>query len=169
MKKQSGACELGDASSMSDDSTFARSGGSLPSHHHDQAGHDGGIQHRHDMYEQGRRRGWYKKGGRIPWGYHCRRYVVMNWRAAGLPQPRCGYHWVRSNNGDFLLVSINSGIITNIVSPGRPSARNGRKASGAGVAKQARTSRTSFTKQAPTARTAIRMNPYGGKNPRPMA
>lgn len=73
------------------------------------------IQHRTGMYGQGLRRGWYKKGGRMPSAYHCRRYVVTDWSAASLLPPPNGYHWIRSDNGDFLLVSANTGIIATIL------------------------------------------------------
>lgn len=67
------------------------------------------------MYEQGRREGWYKRGGRLPSAYREKKYVVGDWRAYHLRQPPRGYHWVRSDNGDYLLVAIASGLIASIV------------------------------------------------------
>lgn len=72
----------------------------------------------HGMYDQGRHEGWYKKGGRLPSSYRGNHYVVGNWRAYHLRQPPRGYHWVRSDNGDFLLVAVTTGIITSIIAAG---------------------------------------------------
>jgi len=69
----------------------------------------------HGMYDQGRHEGWYKRGGHMPAAYRGRRYVVTDWRHAHLRQPPRGYHWVRSDNGDFLLVAITTGVIASII------------------------------------------------------
>ena len=97
-------------------------GGAVPqfnespaAHGRGQAEHYDDIQQRTGMYGQGMRRGWYKKGGRMPSAYHCRRYVVTDWPAARLFPPPFGYQWIRSDNGDFLLVSANTGIIAKIL------------------------------------------------------
>lgn len=79
--------------------------------HHDH-GHD---QHGHSMYDQGRHDGWYKRGGHVPAQYRGGTYVVSDWRARHLRQPPRGYHYVRSDNGDFLLVAISTGIIASII------------------------------------------------------
>lgn len=71
-------------------------------------------QHR-GMYQQGRQQGWYKQGGRLPRAYWGKQYVVSNWRAYRLRPPPRGYHWVRSNNGDYLLVAVTTGVIASIV------------------------------------------------------
>lgn len=71
--------------------------------------------HHHGMYEQGRQQGWYKKGGHLPKTYRGQQYVVTNWRGQHLRPPPRGYHWVRSNNGDFLLVAITTGVIASII------------------------------------------------------
>lgn len=43
-------------------------------------------------------------------------YVVEDWhRDRRLHEPPRGYHWVRSDNGDFLLVAIATGVITDIL------------------------------------------------------
>jgi Ni/Co efflux regulator RcnB len=78
--------------------------------HHDH-GHD---QHR-GMYDQGRHDGWYKRGGHVPPQYRSGSYVVTDWRARHLRQPPRGYQYVRSDNGDFLLVAISTGIIASIL------------------------------------------------------
>ena len=71
--------------------------------------------HYHGMYDQGRHEGWYKRGGQMPAAYRGGRYVVTDWRHAHLRQPPRGYHWVRSDNGDFLLVAITTGVIASII------------------------------------------------------
>ena len=100
---------------VSGEAAFAPTAGSPPPRQHGQVEHHSDIQHVHGMYEQGRRRGWYKKGGHMPSAYRGRRYVVRNWRADRLRPPPLGYHWLRSDNGDFLLVAVSSGIIAGIV------------------------------------------------------
>ncbi|HUH31630.1 MAG TPA: RcnB family protein [Rhodanobacter sp.] len=67
------------------------------------------------MYDRGRSEGWYRKGGHMPTEYRGRSYVVTDWRSRHLRQPPRGYHYVRSDNGDFLLVAITTGIIANIL------------------------------------------------------
>lgn len=69
----------------------------------------------HGMADQGRHEGWYKKGGRLPSNYRGSHYVVTDWRHAHLRQPPRGYHWVRSDNGDFLLVAVTTGVIASII------------------------------------------------------
>lgn len=67
------------------------------------------------MHDRGRHEGWYKRGGYVPVEYRSRRYVVTDWHREHLRQPPRGYNWVRSNNGDFLLVAIATGIITELL------------------------------------------------------
>ena len=89
---------------------------------HDQ---DHGDQHDHGdhrddhrgpgMYDRGRQEGWYRQGGRVPEDYRGGTYVVSDWRGNHLRQPPRGYHWVRSDNGDFLLIAVSTGIIASIL------------------------------------------------------
>ena len=72
--------------------------------------HRGYVQH-----DRGRHEGWYKKGGHMPAQYRGSSYVVTDWRSRHLRQPPRGYHWVRSDNGDFLLVAITTGVISSII------------------------------------------------------
>lgn len=67
------------------------------------------------MYDHGRNEGWYKRGGHVPTEYRGGSYVVNDWRGQHLRQPPRGYHYVRSDNGDFLLVAITTGVIANIL------------------------------------------------------
>jgi Ni/Co efflux regulator RcnB len=72
-------------------------------------------QHQRGMYERGHSEGWYRKGGHMPPEYRGNTYVVSDWRARHLHQPPRGYHYVRSDNGDILLVAITTGIIASIL------------------------------------------------------
>jgi len=58
---------------------------------------------------------WYKQGGVVPTQYRNNRYVVTHWQTEHLNDPSEGSHWVRGDNGDFLLVDENTGVITKIV------------------------------------------------------
>lgn len=82
--------------------------------HHDH-GHDQRQNQYHGMHDRGQHEGWYKRGGRMPAEYRGRQYVVTDWRHDRLRPPPRGYHWVRSDNGDFLLVAITSGIIADLI------------------------------------------------------
>jgi Ni/Co efflux regulator RcnB len=67
------------------------------------------------MHDRGAKEGWYKKGGTVPVEYRDNRYVVTDWQSEHLREPPRGYHWVRSDNGDFLLVAISTGVITDLM------------------------------------------------------
>jgi len=84
-------------------------------HGHDNR-HDHGNRgnHYYVMHDRGRHEGWYRKGGRVPVEYRDSRYVVTDWRVHHLRQPPRGYHWVRSDNNDYLLVAITTGVIASI-------------------------------------------------------
>ena len=77
--------------------------------------HDNGHGQYQGMHDRGQHEGWYRKGGRMPSDYRGRRYVVNDWRHERLRPPPRGYHWVRSDNGDFLLVAITSGVIADLI------------------------------------------------------
>jgi Ni/Co efflux regulator RcnB len=81
-------------------------------HGHD---HDQRQDQYHGMHDRGQHEGWYKRGGRMPSDYRGREYVVSDWRRERLRTPPRGYHWVRSDNGDFLLVAISTGIIADLL------------------------------------------------------
>ncbi|MGH8233784.1 MAG: RcnB family protein [Rhodanobacteraceae bacterium] len=109
MKKQLGVVALCGALLMSTGAAFAQNYAPPPPPHH------GKVHHSNGMYEQGHRQGWYRKGGRMPSAYRGGSYVVTNWRGDHLRPPPRGYHWVRSDNGDFLLVAVTTGIIASII------------------------------------------------------
>jgi Ni/Co efflux regulator RcnB len=115
MKKALGAIALCGVLLASTGTAFAQP--YAPDQHHGR-GHDRSHHpaHRyHGMYDQGRHEGWYKKGGHLPPSYRGSRYVVTDWHHSHLRQPPRGYHWVRSDNGDFLLVAITTGVIASII------------------------------------------------------
>lgn len=84
--------------------------------HADRRDHDQGHGRVHyaNWQDRGRHEGWYKRGGYLPVEYRTR-YVVTDWRHDRLRPPPRGYHWVRSDDGDFLLVAITSGIIVDLI------------------------------------------------------
>lgn len=67
------------------------------------------------MHDRGNHEGWYRRGGRVPTEYRGGRYVVTDWRVHHLRQPPRGYRWVRSDNGDFLMIAVTTGIIASIL------------------------------------------------------
>lgn len=68
------------------------------------------------FHDRGVREGWYRKGGHVPQAYRSNKtYVVSDYRTHHLKKPKRGYHWVHSDNGDFLLVAISTGIIASII------------------------------------------------------
>jgi Ni/Co efflux regulator RcnB len=83
-------------------------------HRPDQHGRD---DYRKDKRDDGRRdeRGAgpdhaFRRGDRLPPYYRGRQYVVNDWRAHRLSPPPRGYQWVQTG-GDYVLVSIGSGVI----------------------------------------------------------
>jgi Ni/Co efflux regulator RcnB len=78
-------------------------------------GHGRGPGRYKNRHDRGRHEGWYKRGGYLPVEYRSTRYVVYDWRDARLREPPRGYHWVRSDNGDFLLVAIATGVIVDLL------------------------------------------------------
>jgi Ni/Co efflux regulator RcnB len=85
--------------------------------HHDHSDQDHGRDH-HDyvvVHDRGTHEGWYQKGGRIPDEYRDHRYVVDNWHDYHLAPPPRDHQWVRSDNGEFLLVAISTGVIADII------------------------------------------------------
>ena len=83
-------------------------------HDRNRGNHDHGQSYS-GMYDRGRHEGWYKRGGHVPAEYRGGSYVVTDWRSHHLRQPPRGYRYVRSDNGDFLLVAVTTGIIASIL------------------------------------------------------
>lgn len=105
MKKQLGVIAFCSAMLLFSSLTFAQ----------DDHRQGSGPGDRHSLHDEGVRDGWYKKGGHLPVTYRGNDYVVSDWRAEHLRQPPRGYHWVRSDNGDFLLAAVTTGVIASIV------------------------------------------------------
>lgn len=80
--------------------------------HQDQNHQD---QNHRSMSERGHSEGWYKKGGHMPTEYRGGSYEVTDWQSEHLREPPHGYHYVRSDNGDFILVAITTGVIASII------------------------------------------------------
>ncbi len=58
-------------------------------------------------------RNW-RRGQRLPVAYH-HRYQEVDYRTEHLRAPRRGYHYVRDDHGDVLLVAITTGLIASII------------------------------------------------------
>lgn len=69
---------------------------------------------------------WYKEGGVVPTEYRGDTYVVTTWKTQHLNEPVAGSHWVRGDNGDFLLVDEKTGTIANIIHPNQSDASDGQ-------------------------------------------
>ena len=57
----------------------------------------------------------WSRGDRVPEQYRQDRYIVSDWRQHNLRAPPRGYRWVRNDNKQYLLMSIGSWIIADIV------------------------------------------------------
>ncbi len=93
-----------------------------PGHDHDDHGHHDHHEwhdrdHGHDRhdYRQGPPR-YVSHHGRWERGhhYHGPTYVVRDYYSYRLRPPPRGYHWVRADDGEYLLVAIATGIILDI-------------------------------------------------------
>lgn len=78
--------------------------------HHDNGNHYGRDNHRGDWHP--RPGGHWERGHR----YDGRVVVIDDWHHRHLRAPPRGYHWVRADNNDLLLVAVATGIIADIVS-----------------------------------------------------
>jgi|GEM_PF-2409914 len=67
------------------------------------------------QHVNGNHEAWYRQGGVLPTEYRDNRYVVQHVESVHLNEPPQGSHWVRGDNGDFLLVNDMTGVISNIV------------------------------------------------------
>jgi Ni/Co efflux regulator RcnB len=54
------------------------------------------------------------KGQRLP-TYYRQHYGVVNYQAEHLRKPSRGYHWVRDERGDYLMVAITTGLIADLI------------------------------------------------------
>lgn len=67
------------------------------------------------FHDRGRHEGWYKRGGHVPAEYRRGSYVVNDWRSRRLREPPRGYEYVRSDNGEYLLIAAATGVIASII------------------------------------------------------
>lgn len=74
-------------------------------------GHNPKDEGRHD---NGKHKGWYKKGDRLPDQYYAREYYVTDYERYHLRRPDPGYRWVRADGGQLYLTLISSGVIIDI-------------------------------------------------------
>jgi Ni/Co efflux regulator RcnB len=56
----------------------------------------------------------WRPGLHVPAEYRSRAYVIDNWRAYRLPNPRRNYHWIQVGS-DFVLVANYNGVIARVV------------------------------------------------------
>ncbi|MBK0062998.1 MULTISPECIES: RcnB family protein [unclassified Acinetobacter] len=56
----------------------------------------------------------WNKGDRVPQQYRGKPYYVNDWRSRELPAPPSGHRWLRIN-GDYVLVAIATGVISQIL------------------------------------------------------
>ena len=70
----------------------------------------------HDDHHQESRRD-YERGHRMPDRFRGDDHVVVehDYGRYHLRRPPHGYHWVRGDNGDFLMVAVTTGIISSII------------------------------------------------------
>lgn len=86
----------------------------------------------HGLYAQGRDgNGWrgrgqdpwaarrWGRGDRLPREYWSRNYEIRDWQRYRLRRPPRGYHWVRTGTGDFVLATIATGVIAQIIANSR--------------------------------------------------
>lgn len=85
--------------------------------HHDHDHHDRGYGH-YDHHDRGRHEGWRRSERWHRWErgrrYGGPVYVVRDYGYYHLRRPPRGYHWVRGDADNYLLVAIATGIILDI-------------------------------------------------------
>ncbi len=74
-------------------------------------GHNPKDEGRHD---NGKHKGWYKRGDRLPDYYYSRDYYVTDYERYHLRRPDPGYRWVRADGGQFYLTLISSGVVIDV-------------------------------------------------------
>ncbi len=115
MKKRLGSLILCGTMLLASGSVLAQDYGHDHDHGDQRYDHDHGDHHGGGFYDRGHREGWYRAGGRVPDEYRRGDYVVSDWHRDHLRPPPRGYHYVRSDNGDFLLVAVTTGVIASII------------------------------------------------------
>ncbi len=57
---------------------------------------------------------YWRRGERLPFGYHGASYVIGNYYDCGLRAPPYGYHWVRVDH-DVVLAAIATGVVLDVI------------------------------------------------------
>jgi Ni/Co efflux regulator RcnB len=70
----------------------------------------------HGSFSQGGKSQQFGKGDKLPSQFRGNDRVVSNYSDNHLRQPPRGYHWVRDDGGNFVLVAITTGVISEILS-----------------------------------------------------
>lgn len=77
-------------------------------------GHDRDDHGRYDDHDHGRHVGWdrhYRRGDYLPERYRAHEYYVDDYARYHLYAPPRGYHWVRGDDGQFVLIAVATGLI----------------------------------------------------------
>jgi Ni/Co efflux regulator RcnB len=67
------------------------------------------VDHRDD-----RRHDAWERGHAVPERYRSNEYVVTDYRTRHLREPPRGYHWIRDEDNNFLLVAVTTGVILDL-------------------------------------------------------
>jgi Ni/Co efflux regulator RcnB len=67
-----------------------------------------------DEHAQPAHEAW-QRGHAVPERYRANSYVVTDYKTRHLREPPRGYHWIRDEDNNFLLVAISTGIIADLV------------------------------------------------------
>jgi Ni/Co efflux regulator RcnB len=68
----------------------------------------------HDAHAQPQHEAW-QRGHAVPEKYRANSYVVTDYKTRHLREPPRGYHWIRDEDNNFLLVAISTGVIADLV------------------------------------------------------
>jgi Ni/Co efflux regulator RcnB len=90
---------------------LAASGAALADHDHGRGHGHGNDRHGHDEGWHGHRHHHWERGHR----YEGTVVVIHDYERVRLRPPPRGYHWVRDDNNDYVLVAIATGIILDYV------------------------------------------------------
>ena len=84
--------------------------------------HGGYDQNRHDNRDFGRHGGnghHWARGQRLPHGWYSDRSHYVDYRAHHLRAPPRGYRWVQTDDNNFAMVAITTGLIASIIAANR--------------------------------------------------
>jgi Ni/Co efflux regulator RcnB len=93
-----------------------------PDDHRDHRDDRGQVQARHDNRDFGRNGGngrHWARGQRLPSAYYRDSSHYVDYRAYHLRRPPHGYRWVRTEDNNYALVAITTGLIASIIANSR--------------------------------------------------